>query len=104
MKKISKHVEECLAIIIAMKKPIFNADDIFPKVKRGQFIIGKLIEAGYVQRAGSFKYNLVKRACDNCGKPFAGVGYPMKALDGPEPWQSEPGLEQCDACMREENK
>lgn len=43
-----------------------------------------------------------ERKCDSCGKPFTGPGFPMKDLDGPEPWAEVPGLEQCEPCYRAE--
>lgn len=45
---ISKHLEECLEIIKKLKITPFQPIDVFPKIKRADFVFKQLVQAGYL--------------------------------------------------------
>lgn len=58
-KQLSKHLQECLDHIQTVAQP-FGAIDLFPKIKRADWVIGKLIEAGRVERVGNGSFKILK--------------------------------------------
>ena len=47
---ISKHLEECLDIIKKLEITQFQTIDVFPAIKRADFVFKQLVEAGYLTK------------------------------------------------------
>jgi hypothetical protein len=50
MALISKHLEECLEIIKKLKITPFQPIDVFPKIKRADWVFKQLVETGYLTK------------------------------------------------------
>lgn len=48
--KITKHLQECLEIIKERKTTPFRPIDFYPRIKRGDYVFGKLLDAGYLSQ------------------------------------------------------
>jgi hypothetical protein len=45
---ISKHLQECMEIIKRLKKTSFQPIDVYPKIRRGEWVFKKLVDANYL--------------------------------------------------------